>query len=189
MADEEECGYENHDKKRRSKALDVSGIKPTLETISTWPWRQYNVYYNQCGAKLVTKRKRSSSDDEDNEKDKDDGSEPFHVVYHNRRGMPWAERVRITVHSGALLDTLYDFLPEANFHWLNVDKHSKVWVKDLFHIREKLQEKYAKLCSSDDVQEAAAASNNDHGSEGQLRFVLSNFFSFIMITHLSKMSS
>ena len=159
-----------------SKVTDDSANMPTLETISTWSWPEYEVLYDMCGQKARSKRKRSSSADADNQEDKNDGLAPFHVVYHCRKGVPWAERVKVTINSRVLLETLCEFIPDGDFNSLDVDKKPKVWVKDLFHIRKKLQEKYEKLCSND--QEAAAASNNDHGLEGQLRFYIKQFLFF-----------
>lgn len=172
MADDED-GIANDTE--GSQATEDSEDMATLRTNSTWPWPEYDVLYDRCGNRTRSKRKRSA-DDEDNEKDKDDGLEPFHVVHHCKKGMPWAERVKVTINSRVLLDILCEFIPDGGLNSLDVNKKAKVWIKDLFHIRKKLQGKYAKLGS--DVQEAAAASNNDHGSEGQLRFYVEQFLFF-----------
>ena len=90
--------------------------------------------YDEHGQKQLTKRSAPTPE----LKDKDRA--PFDVVYHHQKGVPWAEQVRVTIYSSRLAKVLAEFLP-SKLSSLNAKKRSRVWVKDLFHVREALAEK------------------------------------------------
>ena len=124
----------DHDNHGYESETESNETMPTLETMSTWEWPAYDAVYDEHGQKQLTKRSAPTPE----LKDKDRA--PFDVVYHHQKGVPWAEQVRVTIYSSRLAKVLAEFLP-SKLSSLNAKKRSRVWVKDLFHVREALAEK------------------------------------------------